>query len=65
MRLRRQIPYTHAAEILLTGKHLTAREARFPVAVRARMRCVPGSGAASTRAKSHHNANGAANRPAI
>lgn len=27
VRLRRQIPYTHAAEILLTGKHLTAREA--------------------------------------
>jgi enoyl-CoA hydratase len=28
VRLRRQIPYTHAAEILLTGKHLTAREAQ-------------------------------------
>jgi enoyl-CoA hydratase len=27
VRLRRQIPYTHAAEILLTGQHLTAREA--------------------------------------
>jgi enoyl-CoA hydratase/carnithine racemase len=27
VRLRRQIAYTHAAEILLTGKHLTAREA--------------------------------------
>jgi len=27
VRLRRQIPYTYAAEILLTGKHLTAREA--------------------------------------
>jgi enoyl-CoA hydratase len=27
VRLRRQIPYSHAAEILLTGKHLTAREA--------------------------------------
>ena len=27
VRLRRQIPYTHAAEILLTGRHLTAREA--------------------------------------
>jgi enoyl-CoA hydratase len=27
VRLRRQIPYTHAAEILLTGKHLSAREA--------------------------------------
>jgi enoyl-CoA hydratase len=27
VRLPRQIPYTHAAEILLTGKHLTAREA--------------------------------------
>ena len=27
VRLRRQIPYTQAAEILLTGKHLTAREA--------------------------------------
>jgi enoyl-CoA hydratase/carnithine racemase len=27
VRLRRQIPYTHAAEILLTGKHLTARGA--------------------------------------
>ena len=27
VRLRRQIPYTHAAEILLTSKHLTAREA--------------------------------------
>ncbi len=27
VRLRRQIPYTIAAEILLTGKHLTAREA--------------------------------------
>ena len=27
VRLRRQIPYTHAAEILLTGKHLEAREA--------------------------------------
>jgi enoyl-CoA hydratase len=28
VRLPRQIPYTHAAEILLTGKHLRAREAR-------------------------------------
>jgi enoyl-CoA hydratase len=27
VRLRRQIPYTHAAEILLTGKHITATEA--------------------------------------
>ena len=27
VRLRRQIPYAHAAEILLTGKHLSAREA--------------------------------------
>jgi enoyl-CoA hydratase len=27
VRLRRQVPYTHAAEILLTGKHLTADEA--------------------------------------
>ena len=27
IRLPRQIPYTHAAEILLTGKHLTAAEA--------------------------------------
>jgi enoyl-CoA hydratase/carnithine racemase len=27
VRLRRQIPHTHAAEILLTGKHLTAHEA--------------------------------------
>ncbi|MDH3753859.1 MAG: crotonase/enoyl-CoA hydratase family protein [Acidimicrobiia bacterium] len=27
VRLRRQIPYTHAAEILLTGRHLTAQEA--------------------------------------
>jgi enoyl-CoA hydratase len=27
VRLPKQIPYTHAAEILLTGKHLTAREA--------------------------------------
>ena len=27
VRLRRQIPYTHAAEILLTGKHITAQEA--------------------------------------
>lgn len=27
VRLRRQIPYTHAAEILLTGKHITAAEA--------------------------------------
>jgi enoyl-CoA hydratase len=27
VRLPRQIPYTHAAEILLTGRHLTAREA--------------------------------------
>jgi enoyl-CoA hydratase len=27
VRLRRQIPYTHAMEILLTGKHLTAEEA--------------------------------------
>ncbi|HUT79184.1 MAG TPA: enoyl-CoA hydratase-related protein, partial [Polyangia bacterium] len=27
VRLRRQIPYTQAAEILLTGKHLSAREA--------------------------------------
>jgi enoyl-CoA hydratase len=27
VRLRRQIPYTHAAEILLTGKHMMAREA--------------------------------------
>ncbi len=28
VRLRRQIPYTIAAEILLTGKHLTAQETR-------------------------------------
>ena len=28
VRLRRQIPYTHAAEILLTGKHLSATEAK-------------------------------------
>jgi len=27
VRLRRQIPYTHAADILLTGKHITAQEA--------------------------------------
>jgi enoyl-CoA hydratase len=27
VRLPRQIPYTHAAEILLTGRHLSAREA--------------------------------------
>jgi enoyl-CoA hydratase len=27
VRLRRQIPYTFAAEILLTGRHVTAREA--------------------------------------
>jgi len=27
VRLRRQIPFTHAAEILLTGKHISAREA--------------------------------------
>lgn len=27
VRLPRQIPYTHAAEILLTGKHISAREA--------------------------------------
>jgi enoyl-CoA hydratase len=27
VRLRRQVPYTVAAEILLTGKHITAREA--------------------------------------
>lgn len=27
VRLPKQIPYTHAAEILLTGKHLTAQEA--------------------------------------
>ena len=27
VRLRRQIPYTHAAEILLTGKHISADEA--------------------------------------
>jgi enoyl-CoA hydratase len=27
VRLRRQVPYTHAAEILLTGRHLSAREA--------------------------------------
>src|SRR5262245_53723815 len=27
VRLRRQIPYTHAAEILLTAKHITAEEA--------------------------------------
>ncbi|HXK24137.1 MAG TPA: crotonase/enoyl-CoA hydratase family protein, partial [Myxococcota bacterium] len=27
VRLPRQIPYTHAAEILLTGKHLSARDA--------------------------------------
>ncbi len=27
VRLPRQVPYTHAAEILLTGKHLSAREA--------------------------------------
>jgi enoyl-CoA hydratase/carnithine racemase len=27
VRLRRQIPYTHAAEILLTAKHLPAAEA--------------------------------------
>jgi enoyl-CoA hydratase len=28
VRLRRQIPYTVAADILLTGKHITAREAK-------------------------------------
>ena len=28
VRLRRQIPYTFAAEILLTGRHVTAKEAR-------------------------------------
>src|SRR5262249_22540821 len=28
VRLRRQIPYTHAMDILLTGRHLTAEEAR-------------------------------------
>lgn len=28
VRLRRQIPYTFAAEILLTGRHVTAQEAR-------------------------------------
>jgi enoyl-CoA hydratase len=28
VRLRRQIPYTHAAEILLTGKHIKAPEAK-------------------------------------
>jgi enoyl-CoA hydratase len=28
VRLRRQIPYTLAAEILLTGRHVTAQEAR-------------------------------------
>ncbi len=28
VRLRRQIPYTVAAEILLTGRHITATEAR-------------------------------------
>ena len=28
VRLRRQIPYTIAAEILLTGKHLTAQETK-------------------------------------
>jgi enoyl-CoA hydratase len=28
VRLRRQIPYTHAAEILLTGRHLSAEEAQ-------------------------------------
>jgi len=28
VRLPRQIPYTHAAEILLTGKHLSAQEAQ-------------------------------------
>jgi len=28
VRLPRQIPYTHAAEILLTGKHIRAREAQ-------------------------------------
>jgi enoyl-CoA hydratase len=27
VRLRRQIPYTFAAEILLTGRHVTAKEA--------------------------------------
>ena len=27
VRLRRQIPYTHAADILLTGKHISAQEA--------------------------------------
>ncbi len=27
VRLRRQIPYTHAADILLTGKHISAEEA--------------------------------------
>jgi enoyl-CoA hydratase len=27
VRLRRQIPYTHAADILLTGKHIKAPEA--------------------------------------
>ena len=28
VRLRRQIPYTVAAELLLTGKHITAQEAK-------------------------------------
>jgi enoyl-CoA hydratase len=28
VRLRRQIPYTEAADILLTGKHITAQEAK-------------------------------------
>lgn len=28
VRLRRQIPYTHAAELLLTGKHIGANEAK-------------------------------------
>jgi enoyl-CoA hydratase len=28
VRLRRQIPYTEAADILLTGKHITAAEAK-------------------------------------
>ena len=44
VRLRRQIPYTHAAEILLTGKHLTAREALDDRADRPRGARRPGAG---------------------
>jgi enoyl-CoA hydratase len=52
VRLPRQIPYTHAAEILLTGKHIRAPEAKQIGLVgsrRSRARCTSATGWSSTR----------------